>query len=323
MMHRAALISTIVGAVLTGPALGHELTARDINDASLISPEDAGLRAVVLKAQVMLDRSGFSIGAIDGRVSGNLANALRAFQLQNELEPDGELDPLTWARLIEVTDEPPLREYVITAEDMRGPFRPDTPGSYDKMAKLKRLDFTGPAELLAERFHMDEDLLRELNVGKAFDRGTSIVVANVRLAAPETEVTRLVVEKARRSVRAYDRDGRLVAFYPASLGGDDKPTPSGTLKITRVVRDPVYIYDPRFRFADVDAQSRLKIGPGPNNPVGSVWMNLNQRSYGIHGTAEPGKVGRVKSHGCVRLTNWDARMLAAMVRKGTTVEFLE
>jgi lipoprotein-anchoring transpeptidase ErfK/SrfK len=323
MMHRAALISAIVGAVLTGPALGQELTARDINDASLITPEDAGLRAVVLKAQVMLDRSGFSIGAIDGRVSGNLANALRAFQLQNELEPSGELDRLTWARLIEVMDDPPMRDYVITAEDMRGPFSPDMPDSYDKLAKLKRLDFTGPAELLAERFHMDEDLLRELNAGKTFDRGTSIVVANVRQAAPETEVIRLVVEKARRSVRAYDRDGRLVGFYPASLGGDDKPTPSGTLKITRVVRDPVYIYDPRFRFSDVDAHSRLKIGPGPNNPVGSVWMNLNQRTYGIHGTAEPGKVGRVNSHGCVRLTNWDARMLAAMVRKGTTVEFLD
>jgi lipoprotein-anchoring transpeptidase ErfK/SrfK len=94
------------------------------------------------------------------------------------------------------------------------------------------------------------------------------------------------------------------------------------LKITRVVRDPVYIYDPRFRFADVDARARIKIGPGPNNPVGSVWMNLNQRTYGIHGTAEPGKVGRVNSHGCVRLINWDARMLAAMVRKGTTVEFV-
>jgi len=170
---------------------------------------------------------------------------------------------------------------------------------------------------------MDGDLLQELNAGKTFDRGTSIVVANVRQVAPDIEVTRVVVEKARRAVRAYDRAGRLVAFYPASLGGDDKPTPSGTLKITRVVRDPVYTYDPKFHFADVDVHARLKIGPGPNNPVGSVWMNLNQRTYGIQGNAEPGKVGRVNSHGCVRLTNWDARMLAAMVRKGTTVEFID
>ena len=99
--------------------------------------------------------------------------------------------------------------------------------------------------------------------------------------------------------------------------------PTGTLKITRVARYPVYYYSPRFNFAGVKAEKRLKIAPGPNNPVGSVWMNLNARTYGIHGTAEPSKVGKAASHGCVRLTNWDALALAKMVRKGMPVEFMD
>ena len=281
-------------------------------------------RPVLIKAQVLLDRAGFSSGVIDGRAGTNFINALRAFQQQNGLPERDDLDPATWAKLVATSEDPILTEYVVTPEDVRGPFVPEIPFSFEKKAELKRLAYTGPSELLAERFHMDEDLLDGLNPEAAVDRpGTSIVVANVNKIVPRVEVTRVVVEKAQRSVRAYDRDGKLVGFYPASIGSDEKPAPSGTLRITRVVREPVYFYNPKFRFPGVQAQRRLKIAPGPNNPVGSVWMNLNERSYGIHGTAEPAKIGRTYSHGCVRLTNWDARALAAMVKKGTVVEFVD
>jgi len=137
------------------------------------------------------------------------------------------------------------------------------------------------------------------------------------------EVERLVIDKVESSVRAVDRDGNLVGFFPASLGSDEKAAPHGTLKITRVVHDPVYYYNPKFQFPGVSAHRKLRIAPGPNNPVGTVWMNLNERSYGIHGAPEPFKVGRTYSHGCVRLTNWDARALAAMVKRGTIVEFID
>jgi lipoprotein-anchoring transpeptidase ErfK/SrfK len=170
-----------------------------------------------------------------------------------------------------------------------------------------------------------EDLLEQLNPGKALDRaGTSIVVANVKQAPPQkAQVLRVVVEKASRTVRAFDRNGKLVGFYPASIGNDEKPAPTGKLKITRVVRDPAYFYNPKFQFRGVHAQQKLKIAPGPNRPVGSVWINLNEKTYGIHGTAEPAKVGKTYSHGCVRMTNWDASKLATMVKKGTTVEFVD
>jgi lipoprotein-anchoring transpeptidase ErfK/SrfK len=321
-MHLAAICLAIVAAGLTAPAPGHALTIAEINEADPSGAETTS-RAVVIKAAVLLDRAGFSPGAIDGRTSPNFVNALRAFQQHNGLAESGQLDGTTWSRLVESSGEPAMTQYMVTAEDVRGPFT-DIPDTYERQAALKQLAFTGPAELLAERFHMDEDLLGDLNDGKPIDRaGVSIVVANVRRAPLKVEVERLVVDKLERSVRAFDRDGKLVGFFPASLGSDDRPAPSGTLKITRVVRDPVYYYDPKFQFPGVNARQKLKIAPGPNNPVGTVWMNLNERTYGIHGTAEPVKIGRTYSHGCVRLTNWDARALAAMVRKGTVVAFVD
>jgi lipoprotein-anchoring transpeptidase ErfK/SrfK len=280
-------------------------------------------RETLIKAQVLLDRAGYSSGVIDGRAGTNFANALRAFQERNELRPSGKLDAPTWAALGEASPEPPLVEYVVTADDVKGPFTEAIPDSYEKKAELKRLAYTGPRELLAERFHMDEDLLESLNRDKPLTAGTTLIVANVRQTPSKVQVTRIVVEKTRRALKAFDRDGKLVGFFPVSVGSEDRPAPSGPLKITRVVHNPVYTYDPKFNFAGVKADRKLKIAAGPNNPVGAVWMNLNSRTYGIHGTAEPDRVGKVYSHGCVRLTNWDARTLAAMVKKGTVVEFVE
>ena len=180
--------------------------------------------------------------------------------------------------------------------------------------------------MLAERFHMDEDLLKQLNRGKDFDEtGTAIVVANVNLkpVALKTKVGKLEVDKTNNLVRVLAPDGKLLALYPASVGSEEKPAPSGTLKVVRVARGPTYTYNPDFKFKGVKANRELKIAPGPNNPVGSVWIALNEKTYGIHGTAEPTKVGKAESHGCVRLTNWDALALAQMVRKGTPVEFIE
>ncbi len=282
-------------------------------------------QAVNIKAQVLLDRANFSPGAIDGRRGENFTNALRGFQQQNGLNVNGELNSATWAKLAESKD-PALIAYTISAADLRGPFSEKIPANYEEKAALKRLDHTGPAEMLAERFHMDEELLEQLNRGKRFDQaGTVIVVANVNVkpVAQNAKVGRLEVDKSRKSVRVLAVDGKLLAVYPASVGSEEKPAPSGTLKVVRIARSPTYTYNPEFKFRGVKAERELKIAPGPNNPVGLVWIALNEKSYGIHGTAEPAKVGKVESHGCVRLTNWDALSLARMVRKGTPVEFLE
>jgi lipoprotein-anchoring transpeptidase ErfK/SrfK len=324
MTRTAAICLLVLGAAWPAPAAARPLSLADVNAADFSAPQKTKKREVLLKAQVLLDRAGFSPGAIDARAGGNFANALRAFQQHHELKDSGTLDAPTWAKLTEGTTDPILIEYVITAEDAKGPFTEEIPDSYEKKAQLKRLSYTSPVELLAERFHLDEDLLEDLNPGKKFDSaGTTIIVANVKQTPTKIQVTRIVVEKGKRTLRAFDPEGKLVGFYPASIGSDERPPPAGMLKITRVVHNPVYIYNPKFRFAGVKAKTQLKIAPGPNNPVGAVWMNLNERTYGIHGTAEPSKVGKTYSHGCVRLTNWDAKQLAAMVKKGTSVEFIQ
>ena len=205
---------------------------------------------------------------------------------------------------------------------MKGPFTPEIPDKMEKQAELPRLGYRNPVELIAERFHMDAELLLELNPDKTFDKaGEAIVVANVRADERRDDrkgkAAKIEVLKGDHRVRALAEDGTLLATYPASIGSDEKPAPSGTLKVVGVARNPDYTYDPEYKFKGVKAKEKFTLKPGPNNPVGTVWIDLSEDSYGIHGTPEPDKVGKTASHGCVRLTNWDAEDLAFMVRNGT------
>ena len=315
----AAIALTLAPAA----AAPRALAPNDINGAELSGAKNSEI--VNIKAQVLLDRARFSPGAIDGRRGENFSNALRAFQKENGLQENGELNAETWSKLAQ-NSEPVVIEYTITAQDVKGPFAEEIPDKMEKKAELKRLDYTGADEMLAERFHMDEDLLTSLNPGKKFDKaGTVIAVANVNVkrVALNTKIGKIEVDKSRKQLRVLGPDGKLLAMYPASIGSEEKPAPSGTLKVVRVAKNPTYVYNPDFAFRGVKAKEEFKIAPGPNNPVGLVWIALNEKTYGIHGTPDPEKVGKAASHGCVRLTNWDALALAAMVRKGTTVEFID
>jgi lipoprotein-anchoring transpeptidase ErfK/SrfK len=317
------LVTTILA--FASPLAARGLSLEDVNKAELTAPSAKSSSAVNVKAQVLLDRASFSPGVIDGRRSETYANALRAFQQRYGLNVSGALDDATWKKLTE-SREPALITYTITAADIRGPFVEKIPDDYAQKAELARLDYTGPLELLAERFHMDEKLLRQLNPGQSFDQvGTVIAVANVNVkpVALNARGVKLEADKTRSMVRVLARDGTLLAAYPASIGSEEKPAPSGQLKVVRIAHAPTYTYNPEFKFRGVEADRELKIAAGPNNPVGAVWIALNQRSYGVHGSAEPHKVGKIGSHGCVRMTNWDALALARIVRKGTVVEFVE
>ena len=299
------------------------LTMQDVNAAEL-KPNAKPAPAANLKAQVLLGRAGFSVGAIDGREGDNYENALRGFQKKNALAETGKLDKATWDKLVQST-EPALIEYTITAADLKGPFAEDIPSKYEEKAKLKRLDYASAAEMLAERFHMDETLLKTINRGKDFDKaGTEIVVANVNVKPVAlAKAAKIEADKSNNVVRVLGKDGALIASYPASIGSEEKPAPSGTLKVVRIARHPTYTYDPNFKFKGVKAEGKLHIAAGPNNPAGLVWIALDRKTYGIHGTSEPSKVGKVDSHGCVRMTNWDALALAQMVKKGTPVAFID
>ena len=325
-MRPTVLVALVAIALGLAPAVAapRGLTAQDVNSAELKANGKAA-QAANIKAQVLLDRAGFSPGAIDGREGENFENALRAFQKKNALGESGKLDQATWDRLTQ-NAAPALIDYTITAVDVKGPFAEKIPAKYEEKAKLKRLDYTSAAEMLAERFHMDQEFLGTLNPGKDLDEaGSTILVANVNVKPVSlgAKAARLEVDKQNNQVRVLGSDGALLAAYPASVGSEEKPAPSGTLKVVRAAQNPTYTYNPEFKFRGVKADRELKIAPGPNNPVGLVWIALDQKTYGIHGTSEPSRIGKTESHGCVRLTNWDALALAKVVRKGMPVEFID
>ena len=306
-------------AVPTSPAM----TVAMINNAQWLAIDEKTLSATALKAQVLLDRAGFSPGVIDGYGGENFRKALTAYQRNNGLAVTGQLDQATWAKLTETAGAPVTVEYRLVEADVKGPFVESIPSDFTKMGELKRLAYRGPRELLAEKFHMDEDLLATLNPEVALREGSAIIVANVYRETPPDEVASVQVDKTERSVRAFAADGKLIAYYPASVGSEEKPAPSGKFEIRAVVENPVYRYNPDFKFKGQKAREEVEIAPGPNNPVGAVWIALTADTYGIHGTPSPDKVSKTASNGCVRLTNWDALALAKMVKKGTPVVFKE
>ena len=204
------------------------------------------------------------------------------------------------------------------------PFIESVPKDYGEMAKLKALAYTGPVQLLAARFHMDERLLKELNPDVDFSKaGTKIVVASVKRDPITRKIARIKVDKETNQVRALDEDGKLIIAYPATIGSEETPSPSGSYEVRAVAMNPEYTYNPEKNFKQGDNDEKLRIAPGPNNPVGTAFIALTKPTFGIHGTPEPSKIDKVGSHGCVRLTNWDAEQLAKAVKKGTPVEFVE
>lgn len=272
--------------------------------------------------QVFLDREGFSPGVIDGRMGSNVAKAMAAWQ-----EKTGEtLDPNDVDNLLErlrLSGGLAIMTYTITAGDAAGPYVASIPEDYGLKAQLPSLAYTSTTEMLAEKFHMDEAYLKALNPNADFTiPGTIIKVID---PGPEKtgKVAKIIADKAKKQIFAYDQDGTLVSAYPASIGSSDTPSPSGTVSVERVALNPGYTYNPKINFKQGNNDKILNIPPGPNGPVGTVWIALSKPTYGIHGTPEPSKIGRTQSHGCIRLTNWDATELAKMVQPGVIVEFMD
>jgi lipoprotein-anchoring transpeptidase ErfK/SrfK len=277
-----------------------------------------GAGSDMLATQVALDRAGFSPGEIDGRGGANTQRAVDAF----ERETGSKI-----ADIVAAATEPPTIDYTVTTEDAAVPIVRSIPEDMMAKARLKRLAYTSRLEMLAERFHASPALLRRLNARLRLGPGDRVVVPNVKVvaAAEGKPVPGIVVRVSKQAstLTVSDGAGKVIMYAPVTSGSEHDPLPIGSWTVTGVARNPSFNYNPDL-FWDADpAHAKAKIPPGPNGPVGLVWIDISKPHYGIHGTPEPGSVGHTTSHGCVRLTNWDALRLAAIVGKGTVVEFTE
>jgi lipoprotein-anchoring transpeptidase ErfK/SrfK len=290
---------------------------------------------IALQIQILLDRVNFSPGIIDGQWGPNARSALKWFKLAaaDDSKPENPgtdssstVDRATYDRLLARVDTAGLMTtYEITADDLEGPFIPIPDNVYEQQ-RLQCLCYSSPAEELAEKFHTTESLLQQLNPRvklSSLSAGTRIEVPNVentfsRAAAP---IARLVISKKGFWTHALDSSGRVIEHFPSTLGAGYDPSPTGAFRITGIAHDPAFHYQPSL-FAEVpDTKPTARLPAGPNSPVGTVWIALSKPHYGIHGTSSPQTIGYANSHGCVRLTNWDAENLAREVQPNTPVQF--
>lgn len=268
----------------------------------------------------MLDRARHSPGVIDGASGDNTRRATAAYRAANGLGAGDAIDDRLIDHLVQANSGELFQTYRISPADVAGPFR-EVPDDMLGQAKLEAVGFERPAEGLAEKFHMAESFLQALNPGADFSQaGTEISVIKPGSEQLSAKVTRIEVRKGTNQLLAYDEGGRLVATYPITVGSSIHPSPNMTLEVLTVAMNPTYHFDPDER--DWGPDEKLTIAAGPNNPVGAVWIDLSRDGYGIHGTPEPGLIGKTNSHGCVRMTNWDAVELATAVGKGTTIHFV-
>jgi lipoprotein-anchoring transpeptidase ErfK/SrfK len=298
----------------------------------------------VMQLQVVLDRQGFSPGVIDGKEGMSLTTALRGFQRAHGLNDTGDVDDRTRAMLAQWDRIPSTRTITIDAGFAAGPFAGPIPHEPEDQARLSALGYSDLLEKLAERYHTTPDTLRALNPAPGFAprAGAQIVVPNIiggpvesatddhgwratltslGVAGEQPRAARLVVDKSERVLMAYDADDHLIAQFPATMGSTHDPLPLGRWEIRATAHNPPFHYNPALFWDASPGERRQTLPPGPNGPVGVVWIDLSKEHYGIHGTPAPQTIGRTQSHGCIRLTNWDAARLAQMVRPGITALF--
>ena len=300
-----------------------------INAAPLHAPIDGDMSGPsVLKAQVWLDRTHFSVGSIDGRWGRNSAVTVFMYQRARGMQATGDLDEATFRTLAsEAGAAPPIVQYRITADDLKGPFV-QIPDDVYEQQKLDCLCYESLREELSEKFHATEDFLQKINPEVKFadlKEGDTINALAVRppLTADQHDITKIVISIRGNSFNAYNAAGQIVFHGPTTLGAGYDPSPTETLHIVKILSMPHFHYDPTLYHEMSPSTPDAHLNPGPNSPVGVVWMALSKEHYGIHGTKDPDAIGYASSHGCVRLTNWDAEEVEHRASEGTVVAFVD
>ena len=290
--------------------------AKQVNEA-VWSPNMRTNTAMTVKIQALLDWNHASPGPIDGGWGMNSKKALLNFQKIKGLPTTGKMDQATWNALTAniPSDQPVIVSYTLTKDDVNGKYSA-LPAGAEARSKLKSLHYENIQEMLGERFHMDVAYLKLLNKNAKYQAGETITVINTG-NNHKGRVTNVVVDRNDKVLYAYNGN-KLVAAYPTTIGGSATSTPGGKYKIVNKIKMPHYKATVNH---DNEATKKSYIlPPGPNSPVGVVWMGLSRPSYGIHGSPVPEGISRQASLGCVRLTNWDVLELYANIDNNATVE---
>lgn len=298
----------------------------------------------VVAIQVALDRANFSPGVIDGKRGASLTLALKGFQTAHDLPASGEADAATLDALKAFSPSQPVRQLALAPADLAGPFTNPLPKDPSQQATLPALGYRNAVEALAEKFHTTAATLVALNSPDTVMRaGTAINLPNVlptsraydaklppnwratlsslNVDANAPKAARVLVDKSDGVLRAYDADDKLIAQFPATMGSTHDPLPIGHWKIQGASYNPTFHYNPALFWDAKATDKKATLPPGPNGPVGVIWLDLDKPHYGIHGTPSPETIGRSESHGCIRLSNWDAARLSLMVKPGTPAVF--
>ena len=288
--------------------------AQKVNEASWTENSNID-RNLGAKLQALLNWHHNGVGAVDGYWGKNTRKAMQAFQKANGLSITDTLNDETWQALTKnekLNTQPVLVNYQLSEADIN--VKTTTiPAETTEKAKLEGMYYESLTEALAEKFHISEKYLKSLNPNASFTAGETITVYNP--SSPNNKpVSRVVADKTTETLYAYDESNNLIASYPTTVGSTATPSPTGTHTVN------VKVYEPNYTYTAKDG-SKSVIPPGPNNPVGSVWIGLSKPTYGIHGSPDPARISRQASAGCIRLTNWDALSLLGVIQNGATVEF--
>jgi len=275
--------------------------------------------AEMIAVQVMLDRSAHAPGVIDGRGGGNTDSAIRYYREGHGLGGGSAVDEALLQSLLDDQTGDIFRTYTVTEADAKGAFR-DMPAEFAQMAEMDKLGYETALEMLAERFHMDQDFLRALNPDADFGKaGTKLVIVSHGDGKIAGDVARIEVRKGDDRLVAFDDADEIVATYPATIGSTRFPSPSGSMEVTAIAPEPNYTFQGDAQ--EWGPEGTYILPAGPNNPVGGTWIDLTKEGYGIHGSPDPALIAKSASHGCVRLTNWNAAALAKAVTQGVAVVF--